>query len=110
MFGNDEADKGAKEGVEEHPVPAMVVEEWKEMEKETKRRAMWIGKATTLANNLPEFPFKDSEVARWKAEKGRKGKAARKAAKERKKPWRFTEEEGGHMLVKVAQASGIRSG
>ena len=27
VFGNDEADKGASEGVEEHQAPAMVVEE-----------------------------------------------------------------------------------
>ena len=62
---------------------------------------MWIGKATTPANNLTEFPSKDNEVARWKVEKGKKGKAARKAAKERKKPKRITEAEGGHTLVKV---------
>ena len=44
------------------------------MEKEIKKRAMWIGKATTLANNLPKFPFKDTEVARWKADKTKKTK------------------------------------
>ena len=41
----------------------MVVMEWKEMKKGTRVRGMWIGKATTLANNLLKFPLKDSKAA-----------------------------------------------
>ena len=43
---------------------------WNDLEVDAKARAKWIGKATTLANNLPDFPFKDNEAAKWKAEKG----------------------------------------
>lgn len=47
------------------------------MEKETRTGAMWIRKAAAHANNLPVFPFKDSEAARCKVEKGEKGKTAK---------------------------------
>ena len=80
--------RGAKEGVEEHRVPQAVVQEWYEIEKEGKKKAMWIGKATTLANNLPEFPYKDNEAARWKANKAKDGKKANKSSQ------RKTEAEG----------------
>ena len=112
--GNDGADSGAdsgaKEGGEEHRVPPAVVQEWYAAEKEGKKRAMWIGRAASLANNLPEFPFKDNEAARWKADRSKKEKKANKAAKERRKPNVISTDQGGHRLVKELQTFGIRSG
>ena len=94
--GNAGADSGANEGVEEHRVPLAVVQECHEVEKGGNKRAMWIGKATTLANNLPESPFKDNGAARWKADRSKKEKKANKVAKERRKPKVISADQGGH--------------
>ena len=108
--GSDEAGSGANEGVREHRVPPAVIQEWYEMKKEGKNSATWIGKAASLANNPPAFPFKDNEAARWKADRSKKEKKANKAAKERRKPNVISTDQGGHKLVKELQTSGIRSG
>ena len=78
---NDEADKPAKRGVEDHRVPYMVRQEWKRCYDEAKSRAMWIGRATSLANNLPTFPFSDSSSSRAAAELARKARMQAKHAR-----------------------------
>ena len=67
VWANDVADKLAKFGAEYHRVPAEEVKRWKTAYKSTKARAKWIGLVTHAANNLSDFPFRDSEAARWRA-------------------------------------------
>ena len=67
-YANGEADRLAKKGASLHRVPTAVVNQWKEHFETVKQRAKWIGRATSKANHGEEYPFRDSEVARWKAE------------------------------------------
>ena len=64
VWANDVADKLAKLGAEYHRVPAEEVKRWKAAHKATKARAKWIGTVTHVANNVPDFPFRESEAAR----------------------------------------------
>ena len=79
LWANDVADKLAKLMVEYHRVPAEEVRRWKAAHRTTKARAKWIGMATHVANNVPEFPFRDSEASRWKALAAQRSRTEKKA-------------------------------
>ena len=66
--GNDAADKLAKKAVHEHRVDRNDVSDWIEQCSDAKAVAMWVARATHLANNCDEFPYKDSAASRSKAE------------------------------------------
>ena len=110
---NDLADYLAKEGVEQHRVPAGVVRAWKEKEKQVEVRARWIGIVTYEANSSKTYPFRDSEAARWKAdaaqrrrreaEQGKDGRRRRSARSLKKE---ISPGDGGHRLVKAATGHG----
>ena len=78
VWANDVADKLAKLGAEYHRVPAEEVKRWKAAYKSTKARAKWIGMATHAASNVPDFPFRDSEAARWRAIAAQRSRADKK--------------------------------
>ena len=67
LAANDLADSLAKRGVEHHRVMGSDVRRWNEAAEKVTRRAVWIGKATTRANDFAEFPFRDSEASTWRA-------------------------------------------
>ena len=67
LWANDVADKLAKLGVEYHRVAPEEVKRWSAAQKAAKARAKWIGMVTYAANNVPTFPFRDSEASRWRA-------------------------------------------
>ena len=60
-------------------MPYRVRQEWEHCMKVTTARAKWIARATREANNLPHFPFSDSESSRKAAEEARKKKLSAKA-------------------------------
>ena len=62
------ADTLAKLGAELHRVTPSDVKIWRQAYEEIYWRARWIGIATQAANEHPEFPYKDSEASRWKAD------------------------------------------
>ena len=107
---NDRADKLAKEAVEVHRVEREEFELWGQSYEETLAAAKWIARATHEANNQVEFPFQDSEAARWRSEalaaERRKAKHLRskrlfiidklKVMKRKKLP-----EHGGHQVEHV---------
>ena len=67
------------------------------------QRARWIGIATQAANDHPDFPYKDSESSRWKADaKERSRVAATKGIKQiRRRARNITTEargDNGHHL------------
>ena len=72
---NDMADRRAKRGVEEHRVPFKIRQEWQRCMDVTRTRAKWIGRVTHEANNLPAYPFSDSESSRRAAEEAKKQRA-----------------------------------
>ena len=76
---NDMADGLAKRGVEDHRVPYRVRQEWERCMKTTTARAQWIARATREANNLPQFPFSDSESSRRAADEAKKKKLEAKS-------------------------------
>ena len=76
---NDMADRLAKRGVEDHRVPYRVRQEWQRCLKTATERAKWTARATREANNLPNFPYSDSESSRKAAEEARKRKLWDKA-------------------------------
>lgn len=63
--GNAEADRLAKKAVEEHRVEETYVERWELLKSKAKQTAMWTAKVTELANNVPEFPYRDSRKRLW---------------------------------------------
>ena len=65
---NEWADVVAKKGAEQHRVVASDVTLWKEKMQQVKRRAKWTGVVTRNANSATQFPFSDSESARWRAD------------------------------------------
>ena len=104
--GNDQADKLAKRGVEDHRVPYRVREEWRRCMEECKARAMWIARATVLANNLPSFPFSDSGSSRAMADKAKAERLRKKEVGSKKRAANMFErpvELGGHTLVPVVR-------
>ena len=78
IAANEEADVLAKRGVEEHQVPFRVRDEAKRCHEMAKQRAMWVARATVEANNLPNYPYSDSESSKQAAEEARR--ARRQAA------------------------------
>ena len=79
LQGNDMADTLAKLGAELHRVTPSDVKIWRQAYEEIYRRARWIGIATQVANEHPEFPYKDSEASRWKADARERSRTAKKA-------------------------------
>ena len=64
-------------------------------------RAVWVGTATQEANGVAEFPFKDSEAARWRADASKRAKAAKKSGmrqvrRRAKNPRRNVSDRNGH--------------
>ena len=116
LKANEWADKLAKRAVEAHRVPSLVVKKWKDAMADARRRAMWIARATAAMNNSEQFPFKDSEAARWRSEAAaaerRKAKRLRGGGQgdnTRKKPPRIRFERpvalGGHVLEQTCPGS-----
>ena len=99
VWANDVADKLAKLGAEHHRVPAEEVRRWKEAYRATYARAKWIGTVTHAANNVPEFPFRDSEAARWRAIAAQRSRAEKKAGVDGRK------RRGPRQVKKVIPAS-----
>ena len=102
---NDVADKLAKLGVEYHRVPAEEVRRWKAEYKVAMARAKWVGMATHAAGNVPDFPFRDSEAARWKAVAAQRSRAEKKMGidgRRRRRPRQVKqvvpEDKGGHCI------------
>ena len=62
--GEGEADKLAKQAVQQHRVDPSDVNDWKQQAKEAKAIAMWIARATWAANICEDEPFRDSEANR----------------------------------------------
>ena len=60
--GNRAVDAQAKMAVTEHRSDARTVQEWNTTHESIRRRAKWVARATVLANNLPEAPFRDTEA------------------------------------------------
>jgi len=61
---NDRADKLAQAAVETHRVEEDEVDRWFKCFSDTQAVVVWIARATQEANNQPDYPFQDSEVAR----------------------------------------------
>ena len=79
---NGEADELAKRAVEEHRVPFRLRDEWRRCHETTKQRAMWVARVAVEANNLPYYPFSDSESSRMAADEAKRLKAKEKAREE----------------------------
>ena len=67
LEANKLADELAKRAVALHRVMPGDVRNYADKAETTMTRAIWVAKATVLANNVPLFPHRDSEAARWKA-------------------------------------------
>ena len=104
---NDDADTNAKRGVQHHRVPPEELERWNDELERAKERARWIGIATHQANNSPEFPYRDSEAARWKAKAAQRRKMEAREGLDGRRSRRgqrteLAPEQGGHNLVRAA--------
>ena len=64
---NDVADKHAKRAVEQHRVPHRKRAEIKAHDEATIQNAMWIARATLLANEQEHPPHRDTEASRARA-------------------------------------------
>ena len=85
-------------------MPFKLREEWKRCMQECRDRAIWIARATVLANNLPHFPFSDSGSSRASADKMKAEKLKRKelgSKKHAKTAFARPVELGGHTLVPI---------
>ena len=67
LRGNEAADKYAKRAVETHRVPYRIRQEIKAHDRLTVQNAVWVARATTLANQQSTFPQRDSQASREKA-------------------------------------------
>ena len=110
---NNLADHLAKEGAEQHRVPAGVVKAWKEKEEQIEARARWIGIVTYEANSSKTYPFRDSEAARWKADAAQRrrrdaqlGKDGRRRRAAKRMKREIDPSNGGHKVVKAAAGQG----
>ena len=65
---NDRADVLAKAAVEAHRVEEGEVDRWLTYVADAQAAAVWVARATHEANNQPDYPFQDSEAARWRSE------------------------------------------
>jgi len=113
LQANDAADGLAKLGVEFHRIPPEELKRWKKAYAEVKSRAKWIGTATHLSNNMPNYPFRDSEAARWKAVAAQRSRDGRRRGVDGRRRRRAKMEKavisssnGGHELVKAESGGG----
>ena len=113
LEANGLADTLAKKGVEFHRVASADVKIWAEQMERTKARARWIGIATQEANDMPAYPFSDSESPRWKADAARRARANAKSGidgrrRRRRREGRLTfgPSDGGHDVIRSAAGSG----
>ena len=106
------ADKLAKKAVREHRVDRCDVDEWIKHCGDAKAVAMWTARATHLANNCDEFPYKDSAASRSKAEAASHKRAIEKLAKlnlpKDNKTADGPKQQGGHVVVREAMWGGER--
>ena len=111
ILGNRAVDTMAKIAVVEHRADTLTVQDWTRAHEQVLRKAKWIARATVLANNFPEAPFRDSEASRTTADKIKRSKAEGKAeAKKVRRQWiKRTPELGGHALEPTL-TTGARSG
>ena len=91
--------------MEGHRVARSDVERWKEAFLQVEERAIWIGVATQAANNHDDFPYRDSEASRWRADAKERAKLAKgNAIKQKRRRARNAAADagadGGHSLVK----------
>ena len=102
----------AKKGVEHYRVHRSEVRAWVVQMERAKARAKWIGIASHAANELAEYPFKDSEASRWRADAAKRAKANAKCGadgrRKKGKGGRVIIEpgNGGHEVVKAATGRG----
>ena len=106
VFANDAADTHAKAAVEKHRVTRADVACWKDATARANMRAMWLARATVLANNIPEYPFSDSEAARWRADEAKRNKLGHVITP---KPV-VVRGDKGHVPIKIPYLGGIRRG
>ena len=113
--GNAEADRLAKKGVEEHRIESAYLQRWGRLKEKARQTAMWTAKATELANNVTEFPFRDSTASRTKAMAEARAKTKANRAKDKETKCKRREiiiprprELGGHELEPTT--NGPRSG
>ena len=113
LEANDLADKLAKKGVEYHRVSRAEMRHWALKIERAKDRARWIGVATHEANNRPDFPFSDSEAARWRAEAAQRAKANAKSGTDGRKKRAVQGKRlvvdpsnGGHTVSRAATGQG----
>ena len=75
-------------------------------------KTKWIGTATHEANNHEQYPFRDSEAAKWRAEAAKRNKLAAaqggdgRRRRSIKKQRTFSLRERGHDLEQVASGKG----
>ena len=113
LCGNQLADELAKQAVDYHRVGEADVKLWIEELMKAECRARWVGIATHEANNFEQFPYKDSEAARWRADaakrkklEAKKGLDGRRRRAEKGKRPELLPHQGGHDLCKVASGKG----
>ena len=94
-------------------VPATEVARWKNECKAAKDRAKWIGIATHAANNMPNYPFRDSEASRWRAMAAQRARANKKKGIDGRRrrtqiqPRRvIAKGKGGHDVVQAESGGG----
>ena len=102
-YGNEEADKWAKFGVEEHRVPQHIRLRVKEAHSMVWRTAKWIGAATWHANHSRGKPGRDTGASRRLAVEATKAARARHGhmQMERGKFVVKLPDQGGHTSVKA---------
>ena len=112
LWGNRLADGLAKRAVEVHRVDAADVRIWRGELRKAEGRAKWIGTATHEANNHEQYPFRNSEAAKWRAETAKRNKLAAaqggdgRRRRSSKKQRAISLREGGHDLEQVASGNG----
>ena len=113
LGANGLADTLAKKGVEFHRVASSDVKIWADQMERTKDRAKWIGTATLEANDMPAYPFSDSESSRWRADAAQRARAnarngvdGRRRRRPRKSRLTVGPSEGGHDVVRSAAGGG----
>ena len=105
---NDLADRLAKRGVEDHRVPFLIRDKWKLGMEVTKARAMWIGRAASMANTLPNFPYSDSSASRVAADRARMERLRNNQGNKKPSTRTFARpvELGGHVVEPVGGKGG----
>ena len=80
VMANDLADKLAKRAVEKHRVPKRIRYEIMKHDELVTENAMWIARATMLANDHPGDPLRDTEASKARAAQAAAEKKKAKAA------------------------------